>query len=422
MKSASIRNDGAVLSFSKKITKFTGKKENKEENKPVNKLPLYLLGAAAFGGAMLFASGKLPVQKMGSIGFAGKRPSFRKFEVTGKKADITNEFRLSSIARKLGINTPKISADKKYKIYGMEADPKTNPVDGRHFKSILDDIFKMDKGEIYHGDLEKAHIFYSKDGKAEVDCFRFGYLFSEKPWEIEREFPKAMYPTNATQFENLSLGHYISKISDDTEKTNFLSEYLKESSIFHQKRADFLIQSHKGTPEQIQYEKLQAELFNEPDSEITDLFKKRIEMQYGHRKMFTDWDEGFGACGHTPDETRTTDAVISYFDVVKANMQYLEDLKTAKAGLPEGKMREYLNFEEQYASHWLKNHSDSIKGMGGWTLNPENKINQTHRLVSEEQRGALEDLFNKFEQTPGFGEKLTALDAAKEKYLELLKV
>ena len=209
MKIASIRNDGAVLSFSKKITKFTGKKENKEENKPVNKLPLYLLGAAAFGGAMLFASGKLPVQKMGSIGFAGKRPSFRKFEVTGKKADITNEFRLSSIARKLGINTPKISADKKYKIYGMEADPKTNPVDGRHFKSILDDIFKMDKGEIYHGDLEKAHIFYSKDGKAEVDCFRFGYLFSEKPWEIEREFPKAMYPTNATQFENLRLGHYI---------------------------------------------------------------------------------------------------------------------------------------------------------------------------------------------------------------------
>ena len=32
MKIASIRNDGAVLSFSKKITKFTGKKENKEEN------------------------------------------------------------------------------------------------------------------------------------------------------------------------------------------------------------------------------------------------------------------------------------------------------------------------------------------------------------------------------------------------------
>lgn len=420
MKVASIRNDGAILASSKNGTKFTGRRENKGENKPSNKLPLYLLGAAAFGGTMMFASGKLSLEKMNPLNFCGERLPFRRFKVTGKESEIANELRLSSIAGKFGINTPEISAGRKYKIYGMEADPKTNPIDRRHFKSVLEDIFKMDKGEIYHGDLEKAHIFYSKDGSTEIDCFRFGYLFSEKPWELDREFPKAMYPTNAVQFENWSLGHYISKISDNTEKTNVLSEYLKESSAFYQKRADFLAKSKKGTPEQIQYEKLKSELFSEPDSEITDLFQKRIGVQYGHRKMFTDWDEGMNA--NMPNEKRTTDAVISYFDVVKANMQYLEDLKTAKVNLPEGKMQDYLNFEEQYASHWLKNHSDSIKGMSSWTLNPENKINQTHRLVSEEQRVVLEDLFNKFEQTQGFSEKLTVLDAAKEKYLELLKI
>ncbi len=102
-------------------------------------------------------------------------------------------------------------------------------------------------------------------------------------------------------------------------------------------------------------------------------------------------------------------------------MQYLEDLKAAKTILPEGKMRKYLDFEEQYASHWLKNHSESIKGMSNWTLDPKNKINKTHRNVTEKQRAGLESLFNKFEETAGFDEKIAALQAAKERYFELLQ-
>ncbi len=348
-----------------------------------------------------------------------KLEEFAEFSVD--EDNLSNELKLSNLARKGGVNTPKINKDGSYKIYGKNANVQINPIEKGHFKNVLDNILLMDKIGLYHGDLEQCHVFYSKDYKTEFDCFRFGFLFDEDPSRLSYEFPKNIYPSNAVQYENNCLGQYLASLSDDENKEYFLKQYLETSSGFHKNRAEFLQRTGKGSDKEIKYEKLQAELFKNPGKELVNLYMDRIDFQYKHRKMFTEWDEGFGACGHTPDESRTTNAVLMYFGVIQANIEYLKNIEKMKDTTSSPEVKEYLEYEKQYGEHWLKNHSQSIEGMSLWTLNSENTVNKSYKNVEDEEKQKLSDLFKEFNDTETYDDKADALQKCFEQYAAIIK-
>ena len=108
----------------------------------------------------------------------------------------------TELVRKKNINTPKIATNGEYLLHGNVANPLTNPIHAIHIKKILTDIKNLDRANIFHGDLEKGHVFYDKDGSVEIDCFRFASKFEDCTDRFNWEFPQSYMPSNLYDFEN----------------------------------------------------------------------------------------------------------------------------------------------------------------------------------------------------------------------------
>lgn len=292
-------------------------------------------------------------------------------------------------ARNLGVDTPEIQNDT-YVLNGETANVNTNPITQRHIKNVLKNILIMDKAGFAHGDIEKAHVFYSKNGDVEFDCFRFHWTFDDSS-RVEYEFPEFYSPTNLKQFEGNSLGEYLTQMDSEKRKIDFLNLYLENCSDFHSKKAQFIEESKLGTNEQVEYEKLQAEIFKNPDRDTTELFKTKIELLYNTRLAFTEWDEGQGACGHEIDDSRTTKAVQMYFSIISDIMEYIEKIQESKQAAFGNKLK-YMEYEEKYAQHMLSKTIDSTTGMANWTINPENPHNSSYKNVGPKIRAEFQTM------------------------------
>lgn len=368
------------------------------------------VGIAALASALIFTLRK---GKSSAI-----TEQFRTFKLSAE--DFPKEYSLASYARKIGVSTPEICEDGSYKVFGNMADALNNPIKSEHLENIFDNLLLMDKNKLIHGDLEKSHVFYSPNSmNVEFDCFRFGFLFEEGAARLKREFPQSIYPSNAFQYEGNCIGAYLSELPSEDARKAFSLNYLVLSSKFHAQRAEYLID--KANNNQIKYEKLQADLFKNPDDNLIKLFRQRTDFKYKDRLAFTEWDEGFGACGNKIDEKRTTDAVVMYFDVIKSNIEYLKSVKNLKNSNSNQKIKEYLKFEEEYGQHWLNNYTDSTKGMAEWTMNPENSVNKLNKNVSQADKDAFSQIFNEFSSASSPDEKMTLINKCKILYQKIIK-
>ena len=198
--------------------------------------------------------------------------------------------------------------------------------------------------------------------------------------------------------------------------------YLRECSAFHAQKAEYLKESGKGTPEQIEYENLQSELFKNPDNDIINFFKEKVHLQYRNRLAFTEWDEGMGACGHEINENRTINAVKMYLNTVLKISDYIDKLKIVREQ-STGTKQKYFDYEIKYAERLLFTTMKYVAGMAQWTINPNNKTNFSYGNVPDEVREEFKISGDSFQNVPsyddGIREKATKF---KEFYAEILKL
>lgn len=347
------------------------------------------------------------------------------------KENLKDETALSSIAREMGVNTPEIDKDGNYQIRYNKADYKKNSIRKGHIQKVLDNIFLMDKAGLMHGDVEIAHVFYSKNSNdVEFDCFRFGYNTQENEGRTKWEFAPCEYPSNIKQFENNCIGAYLDSMDNKEDKNDFIKMYLSAASKFHLQRAQYLEQTNKGDDIQIEYEKAKSRAYKNPDDTLIELFKQRVEMEYKQRQYFTDWDEGFMDNDEfTPDESRTVKSVLGHFDSIQNGINYYNAIEKAEEEMQDlSALTDYLNFEKEYAKHFINNRitqlaggiNDDFQGMAFWTLNPDNKVNKTHVNVPEDEKVRFNKMLKKLKETP-YEEKTTVVSHCKEQYERMLK-
>ena len=353
------------------------------------------LGAASFG-----------------ISFQGKSRLVQLDEDTvAKEKNITDKMRY------LGVNTPEIK-DNSYELHGNPAEPYTNPITEQHIKNVLNNILIMDKAGIAHGDIEEGHVFYSDDGSIELDCFRFNWPIFNKD-SIDWEFPNFCSPTNLKQFEGNSIAAYINKMHSDDEADKFINTYLKEVSKFHAEKASYL---EADTKDKINYEKVQAEVLKNPDDDIRNLFKAKVQILYNNRLAFTEWDEGKGECGHEIDDKRMVKGVNIYLDSIYDSTEYIKQIDKALKH-SSGIKAEYLNYEKKYAEDIIRKTTKSAVGSAVWTMNTtENKCNTSYRNIPEEVINKFEVKTTEFKKIPPdstiLGDEVLKLKAIYAKVLE----
>jgi hypothetical protein len=90
-----------------------------------------------------------------------------------QRNDIINEMSLAQEARELGVSAPEYKINTlQYNIKGKNANPHSNPITKAHLNDLFKNMYLMDKNDISHNDLDIQHVFYTKDGKVEFDCFK----------------------------------------------------------------------------------------------------------------------------------------------------------------------------------------------------------------------------------------------------------
>ncbi len=337
---------------------------------------------------------KLNVLNADTISFCAKAKN-----VVIPNSDIKQEVKKAEFAKSLGISTPKIKRDGTYQIKGNNADYLPSPITHAHLRNIFKNIQIMDENGIYHGDIEKEHLLYRRGGKVEFDCFRYGKIKSqdgEKYAErIAELIPNNNGSANLYDFENHSLGEYLRTIANPEKEKEFIKDYLTQSVIFHAKAAENpeISNSH--------FEELQVKMYENPDEDIVDLVRDRINFKHTERLAFTSWDEGNGACGYALDEGKMLLGVNLYFRAWSDSLQYLQKIEEVKQRTQDKEKLELLNYFEEYALHTEKQYRNNIIGMATWRLSPENPNNRLFRDVDgnkikefEEQYSEIKDIEN----------------------------
>ena len=336
------------------------------------------------------------------------------------KEHLAKEMELSEIAIANNVNTPEISSNGEYSIHGEPANYKKNPIRPIHIKNMLSNIRNLDKARIFHGDIEKGHVYYSKDGAVQIDCFRFGSIMEEAEDRINWEFPQRIAPTNLYDFENNCLGDYLKQINDDEEEKEFIKQYLKISKDFHKKKAEDLKKAG-ASEEQIKFEELQAKLYTNPDDDIVRITRDRIKYKYIQREGYTEWDEGNnGACGHDKDEARAVKGVNLYFDAWKECVSQEIDIYSLFNRTEEKDKKEILYYLDSYTKHWDRNYTKSINGMANWTISPNNENNKSYRNLDRRVVNNFNYLYRKTSKTTNMSEFELLVETCKNYYNYML--
>ena len=336
------------------------------------------------------------------------------------KVSLSKEIELSQKAKRAGVNTPEIATTGDYTIHGELANFKSNPIRPIHIKNMLSNIRSLDTAGILHGDLEKSHVYYSKDGNVQIDCFRFGSNIEEDSDRISWEFPERIAPTNLYDFENNCLGNYLTEINDDKQEKEFIKQYLKISKDFHKKRAMDL-KKLGASEEQIKFEELQAKIYANPDDDIVRITRDRIKYKHIQRQAFTEWDEGNnGACGHNKDEARAVNGVNLYFDAWKECVSQEIDIFSLLQRTKDDDKKELLYYLDSYTKHWDRNYSQSINGMANWTISPSNENNKSYRNLDRRVVNNFNYLYRKTAKTTNLSEFELLVETTKNYYNYML--
>ncbi len=320
------------------------------------------------------------------------------------QTNIDNEIYLMAKAKKAGVSTlPKITTitysalpverqkpeivGYSYQIKGKKADFVLNPITKKHFNTLFNMFYLMDKQGIYHNDLDIGHVFYSDRGKVETDFFRFGLEFVFNNTAHNKNdvpfFPEFMMPSNAINYEKASLGYYLRQTKGNDDDTNaVVKDYLESSADYHQKRLKYLV--HKNAPEEmIEFERLQSEFLKRPSADIIELRKNRIDFLNKERLAFTEWDEGNGSCGHEKDLKRQINSIKIYIAAIRSAISYIKKADELKKSEINPDKKKYFEYEKQFGEYWLSNYENWAAGMVNYLIQDKEKMNESDEIVQK---------------------------------------
>jgi len=371
------------------------------------------------------------VRNYGLTGFSG-RDFFLHPGKSMSVEDINREKAQTARAKKFGVSAPEYTTrlDRnndivsiEYSVKGDVADPKTNAISKKHLKSLFKNFYQMDRAGLFHNDFDKSHVFLDRDGGVEFDCFRYSFNFTKKPDgtllgnDGSIRVQDYVMPSNENAFEEQYLGEYVSGIENDTQKRDFVKNYLREKSYYHKKRADMLI--HRGfdpSSKTVEYENIQSKALENPTEETVSYTIDKLETFRQKRAAFTEWDEGGGACGHKVDPDRRFKAVDMHFDCIIAAAETRDRAKSIAEHSNDETLSEYFTFETENMEQWLKNLCDDTAGMGGWTFNDtQNDI----YLSTQEDKRAFQELCDEIDTSKSKTEIARDAKAAQRFYCDL---
>ena len=263
------------------------------------------------------------------------------------------------------------------KMKGKEANSQNNPWSSKHLKSFFDTLFELDKNGIYHGDFNLGNILLDKKGKANlidfqwmqtVDRIRF---FENKPKSL---IPPFMLCENSQMFEMASFPYYIEHCPD---AKNFLKEYLKEKSVYHFNRGNYLsgiignwpyVNEKSVILKGINYENAQALLFRFPDEDLLKTETKKLQFLSTFREAFS--------------QNEPNNPLSNFITSCTSHLLVLSSIQDLRAEIAAQKARKYLSSAkrdylkciDEYAKYWF----DSVKGWLNGIL--ENSIKQAENV------------------------------------------
>jgi len=313
--------------------------------------------------------------------------------------------------------TQHLFAIQKTLVTGSKANPITNPITKEHFVNLLNTLYRLDESGIYHGDIDPAHVFYKKDGSINLDFFRFGKLFDFRNTAENKNnspnVPEFMMPSNAFMFEHASLNQYLSKVEDRELADNLFKSYIKATAHYHTKRADYLAKQENVPQEMLEYEQLQAEFLKNPSDEIIDLRKNRMLFLYQQREAFTEWDEGGGACGHTPNSQKQAGSVLGWLNTISTNINFIKKANELESKTDDPKLKKYYSFEKRLGEYWLNNYQNWVSGMANWACEGIMKI-EDNEVVQR-----MNTNFENIKNDDNLNTKLEKIEQYKQEYQKL---
>jgi len=334
---------------------------------------------------------------------------------------LNNEINLAQLAKDLGVSTPKYEilyapVMLTYQTKGETADFKTNPIQEKHFPKLFSNLYLLDISNISHNDLEMTHCFYSEDGDVEFDCFRFGDYF--KKGEIN--LPPFEMPNNLTNYENNSLAFYVEQIPDNQTKLQFLKDYLKESAIYHQKRADYIEKrlnktANSGvilTKEMFEVEQIRYQICQNPNDDIANLLLKKLEFGAKQRCAFTLWDEGNGACGHEFSKEKRIESILEYLDSIKSGIEFIKMAQDLSNQSDDKLEQQYFELEAKVGKYFVDTYLGWVSGMADYNFSDERVCPKEDKIREE-----LKETYNKI-ILANYESKTEAIDEYIKIYLK----
>ncbi len=231
-----------------------------------------------------------------------------------------------------------------YTTKGEIASAKTNPVNRKHLTNLFKNLFYLDKAGICHDLLSKDHIFFSKNGDVELDCFRYSYNFVKKPNKTRQEtedahsikMPNFVMPSNSVSLETLFLSDYINDIRGSAQKDDFIRSYLKEKSKYHQKRTDMLAsRGFKPLDDTVQYEVIQSEVFKNPTMTVMDYTESKA-------KLFKKLDIAYNSY-----DEQAAEKALAYFDCLIDILKLKENARISSLTSSNDDESKYFAFESE---------------------------------------------------------------------------
>lgn len=332
-----------------------------------------------------------------------------------------NEIGLAQHARDIGVSVPKYDVLYapvliNYETKGEVADFETNPITKKHFPKLFNNLYLLDISNISHNDLEMTHCFYAEDGDVEFDCFRFGDYFKKN----EINLPPFEMSNNLVNYENNSLAFYAEQMPDEQSKIEFLKEFLKASSFYHQKRVQYIEQRlgktiNSGvvlTKEMLENEKIRAQMCQNPSDEMAKLLLKKLEFGAKQRKAFTLWDEGNGACGHEFSANKRINAIPEYLNSIKLGIEFIDMAQNLANKSDDELQEQYYTLEANVGKYFVDTYLGWVFGMADYNFSDSRVCPKT-----DEKRESLKSAYNKI-TSADYSSKTKAIDDYIEIYLQ----
>ncbi len=172
----------------------------------------------------------------------------------------------------------------KYIVNGEPANVKDNPISETHLKNLFTNFYKLEKIGLCHKSLSQNNVFYDDKGKVEIGSMKNAQPFVEMKdggyiHEEDYNLPSCAFPSNADSYELNGLCYYIADFDDDNEEIDFVRKYLQQKSVYHDVRADFLVnQGFSAASPTVVMEDIKSIVFDNPSDEVVEYTKDKLEL------------------------------------------------------------------------------------------------------------------------------------------------